>query len=50
MVNNRAEINVSVSIPSDFPEASKDDFVAFSTNLINNAFVKSLIRDAVPAT
>lgn len=50
MVNNRAEINVSVSIPSDFPEASKDDFVAFSVNLLNDAFVKSLIRDAVPAT
>ena len=50
MVNNRAEINISVSIPSDFPEASKSDFVAFGVNLINNAFVKSLIRDAVPAT
>ena len=50
MVNNRAEINISVSIPSDFPEASKNDFVAFCANLINHAFVKSLIRDAVPAT
>ena len=50
MVNNRAEINISVSIPSDFPEAKKDDFVAFCTNLITNAFVKSLIRDALPAT
>jgi len=50
MVNNRAEINVSVSIPSDFPEAKKDDFAAFCVNLVSNAFVKSLIRDALPAT
>ena len=50
MVNNRAEINISVSIPSDFPEAMKNDFVAYGVNLLNSAFVKSLIRDALPAT
>lgn len=50
VVNNRAEINISVSIPSDFPEAMKNDFVAYGVNLVNHVFVKSLIRDAVPAT
>lgn len=45
-----AEVNVDVSVPNDFPEALKNDFVAFVANGVNHALVKSLIRDALPAT
>lgn len=49
-VGSRAEMNVDINVPDDFPETLKDDFVAFCTNLANHALVKSMMRDAYPAT
>lgn len=49
-VNSRGELIVTVNIPDEFPEALKDDFVAFSTGLLSTAYVKSLMRDALSAT
>lgn len=50
VVGSRAEINFDVRVPQDFPEALKNDFVAFATNLVGTVLIKSMIRDAVPAT
>lgn len=50
LVNNRAEANLDVAVPADFPEAHKDNFVALLTNLLSSPLVKSQIRDAIPAT
>lgn len=50
MVGSRAEMNVDFTVPEDFPEALKGDYVAFSVNLLNSTLLKSMIRDAYPAT
>ena len=49
-VGSAFEANVSVSVPDDFPEALKNDAVAFTANLINATLIKSMMRDASPAT
>ena len=49
-VGSAFEANVSVSVPDDFPEALKSDAVAFTANLVNAALIKSMMRDASPAT
>lgn len=49
-VSTAAEINFDVSVPDTFPEALKNDFVAYAVNLFSNALVKSMTRDAIPAT
>lgn len=41
---------LEVTVPDDYPEASRDEFVTLSTNLLSSALIKSLIRDALPAT
>lgn len=48
-VGSRAEVNSNYSMPSDFPEAKKDDFVAFAVNAPNTALFKAMIRDALGA-
>lgn len=50
LVASGAEMNVTFSIPGDYPESLKADFVAFSTNLLNHSLIKAMIRDAYPAT
>lgn len=50
LVNDQAVVNITVTIPDDFPEAKKDDLVAFTANLANHALVKAMIRDARAAT
>lgn len=50
LVKDQAVVNVSVTIPNDFPEAKKDDLVAFTANLTNSTLVKAMIRDARAAT
>lgn len=42
--------SVQVVIPDNFPEALKNDFVAFSTNALKTTLLTAMIRDAVPAT
>jgi hypothetical protein len=49
-VGSAFEFDASVSVPDDFPEALKADAVAFTSNLLANALIKSMIRDAQPAT
>lgn len=49
-VGSGAQFNGEWTLPDDFPEALKNDFVAFTANLIATAFVKSLIRDGESAT
>lgn len=45
------EADLRVSVPADFPEALKNDAVAFTTNLIAfSGLVKAMIRDGLPAT
>lgn len=49
-VGSAFEFNGSVSVPNDFPEILKSDAVAFATNLIASALIKSAMRDATPLT
>jgi len=49
-VGSAFDFDVNVTVPDDFPETLKNDAVAFAANLIANAMVKAVIRDAVPAT
>lgn len=49
-VGSAGEMNVSFSMPADFPEALKNDYVAFCTNALNTPLFKSMIRDALSAT
>jgi len=45
------EFNFTVAVPDDFPEALKNDAMAFVANAINNAFFRSgVLRDGTPAT
>lgn len=44
------EMNMDVSVPDDFPESMKDDAVAYASNIIATALIKSMIRDGLPAT
>jgi hypothetical protein len=49
-VGSAFEFNGEFSVPDDFPEALKDDAVAFSSNLMADALVKAMFRDGLPAT
>lgn len=49
-VGSAAEVNVKISVPSDYPENKKDDFVAFTVNAFQTALLKAMMRDAVSAT
>lgn len=49
-VGSSFDLSVDVTVPDDFPEALKNDAVAFATNMMANAIVKAVVRDAVPAT
>ncbi len=45
-----AEANISVTIPDDYPEALKNDFVAYTANMVAHALIKAVYRDGYPAT
>jgi len=49
-VGSSFDLNVDVTVPDDFPEALKNDAVAFATNMMADAIVRAVVRDAVPAT
>lgn len=44
------EANISVTVPTDYPEALKDDAIAFLANCLASALVKSVIKDGSPAS
>lgn len=50
VMSSAFEFNGTVSVPDDFPEALKDDAVAYVSNLMGHALIKSMIRDTSPAT
>lgn len=50
VVKNRAEANLKLAIPADFPEALKDDWLAYVTNLLKSPELAAAIRDALPRT
>lgn len=41
---------VELTVPDQFPEAMKADWVSFLVNALNHADIKAVIRDAVPLT
>lgn len=49
-VGSGFDLDITVTVPNDYPEALKADAVAFTSNLMNVALVKAIIRDAVSAT
>lgn len=49
-VGSAFEFNGDFSVPDDFPEALKNDAVAFSANLLLEAVIQAMMRDALPAT
>lgn len=46
----RALVNLTVSIPDDFPESDKAHMTAYTANLINHVLVKAAVRDAYSFT
>lgn len=50
MVGSGFEMNASVVIPNDFPEALKDDAAAFAKNLLAHALIQAMVKDGSPAT
>lgn len=44
------EMNVQVRCSDALPEASRDDAVAFATNVVANALIKSGLRDGLSLT
>jgi hypothetical protein len=50
LVGSSYEFNGTFTVPNDFPEVAKDDAVAFTVNIVNDALLKAMIRDALPAT
>lgn len=50
VVSTAMEFNGSVSVPDDFPDDQKDNAIAYMTNLLSTALVKSCLRDGLPAT
>lgn len=49
-VGSAYEFNGEASVPDDFPEALKNDAVAFTSNLMSHALIKQVIRDALSLT
>lgn len=49
-VGSAAVINVTATVPADFPEALKNDFIAFFSNAAGNSLIKACLRDALPAS
>jgi hypothetical protein len=49
-VGSAFEFDFSASVPDDFPEALKNDAVAFAKNLIAHALIQTMMRDGQPAT
>lgn len=43
-------MNVTVTVPDDYPEASKADATAFMVNVFTTTLVKAMVRDAISAT
>jgi hypothetical protein len=49
-VGSAFEADIYASVPNDFPEALKNDAVAFVVNGIATSLFKAVIRDGLPTT
>lgn len=49
-VGSAAVFNGTVTMPDDYPEALKNDFVAFIKNALAHALFQASMRDALPTT
>lgn len=49
-VGSAFEADIYTTVPDDFPEALKNDAVAFVKNLVAHALAQAMIRDGLPAT
>jgi hypothetical protein len=49
-VGSAFDARIEVTVPDDFPEALKNDAVAFLKNLVAHAIFQDLMRDGTPAT
>ena len=49
-VGSAFEADIYATVPDDFPEALKNDAVAFTKNLVAHAIAQAMLRDALPAT
>lgn len=49
-ISSAFEANVEITVPDTYPESLKSDAVAFLKNLLADAMVQAVLRDAVPAT
>lgn len=50
VVSSFFEVNATIAVPDTFPDAQKDDAVAFATNVLTTTLVKACLRDGLPAT
>lgn len=50
MVGSALEANISITVPSDFPEAMKADAIAYIQNFTKHTLVTSMVSDGAPAT
>lgn len=50
VVSSTLAFHGSITVPDDFPEAQKDDFVAYVAAFLNAPLVRSCYRDGLPAT
>lgn len=48
-VGSGFEFDGYASVPDDFPEALKNDAIAFTVNTVNHALIKAVLRDGLPA-
>lgn len=49
-VGSGFECNIECSVPNDFPEALKNDAIAYVKNGIANTVISACLRDGLPAT
>lgn len=49
-VGSRAELNATFSVPDDFPQTLKADWVAFASGLLATSLLKAMVEDATSAT
>jgi hypothetical protein len=44
------EVNVTVTVPDDFPAANRADAAAYTKNYFANAIAQAVLKDGIPAT
>lgn len=47
---SKAEVNVDIRVPKDFPVADLDNLAAFAGNLISTTLLKDVVKTGTPVT